>query len=178
VGNPYTELKKVIFLAITTYTLFKDKECYKSDHKILDDKTYENNLEDFSFTFVELPKFTKTLTELEAIEEKWYYFLKHAVETNDIDTILASNPEIKEAYHVLERTRWTERDLMEYERVAMAVADARGVIIAAKKEVQSEIAIKLLQKQYTLDEVAELTSLTVKEVANLQNRATEIPINN
>jgi predicted transposase YdaD len=60
----------------------------------------------------------------------------------------------------------------------MAVADARGALIAAKKEGQQEqqiaIATKLLQKQYTVDEVAELTSLTVKEVANLQNRQSPV----
>jgi predicted transposase/invertase (TIGR01784 family) len=134
VGEPYINLKKVIFLAITTYTLFKDKEHYKSDHKILDDQTYQNDLKDFSFTFVELPKFTKTLPDLKTIEEKWYYFLKHAEETNDIDATLASNPEIKQAYAVLERTRWTEQALMEYERIAMAVADTKGAISAAKKE--------------------------------------------
>jgi predicted transposase/invertase (TIGR01784 family) len=194
VGEPYINLKKVIFLAITTYTLFKDKEHYKSDHKILDDQTYQNDLKDFFFTFVELPKFTKTLPDLKTIEEKWYYFLKHAEETNDIDATLASNPEIKEAYAVLERTGWTEQALMEYERIAMAVADTKGAISAAKKEGLEEglqkgleeglqkgqkrqqiaMAIKLLQQRYSIEKVAELTDLDLAELADLENKETKM----
>ncbi len=132
VGAEYNHLKKVVFLAITSYIVFPDKPDYKSDHVILDNKTYQNDLKDFSFTFVELPKFTKTIDELESIEEKWYYFLKHANESNDVEG-LADNAAIKEAYEIIERVNWTEKDFLEYERVAMAMADARGALMAAEK---------------------------------------------
>ena len=96
VGNPYHELKKVIFLAITSYVVFPGKKNYKSDHVILDNETYENDLKDFYFAFVELPKFTKEIHELETLEDKWYYFLKHAEESTEIDASLASSAEIKD----------------------------------------------------------------------------------
>ena len=54
---------------------------------ILDTKTFEHDLKDFSFTFVELPKFQKELDEISTLEEKWYYFLKYADESNDIDQL-------------------------------------------------------------------------------------------
>ncbi len=85
-GKKYHDLKKVVFLAITDYIVFPKKTGYKSDHIILDDKTHEHDLKDFSFTFVELPKFTKKLHELKSLEEKWCYFLKHADESDDINT--------------------------------------------------------------------------------------------
>jgi predicted transposase/invertase (TIGR01784 family) len=132
-GKAYNNLKKVVFLAITSYVMFPKKSGYKSDHVILDNKTYQNDLKDFSFTFVELPKFNKLPSELETIEEKWYYFLKHADESNEVKE-LVENPEIKEAYEVIEKVNWSEKDFMEYERVAMAMADAKGAITAAKKE--------------------------------------------
>lgn len=37
----------------------------KSDHVLLDTKSHENDLKDFSFTFIELPKFQKTLSDLQ-----------------------------------------------------------------------------------------------------------------
>ena len=51
-GDVYNHLKEVIFLAITEYSMFKDKDEYKSVHMILDNKTHQRNLKDFSFTFI------------------------------------------------------------------------------------------------------------------------------
>lgn len=132
IGGDYVDLKKVIFLAITSYIAFPDKEDYKSDHVILDRKTYENDLKDFSFTFVELPKFEKKSNELKTLEDKWYYFLKHAEESNTIKAALSKSAEIRAAYGVLERIHWSERELREYDAIAMAAADARGALMAAK----------------------------------------------
>ncbi|BAG39607.1 hypothetical protein OTT_0149 [Orientia tsutsugamushi str. Ikeda] len=72
----YSDLKKeVIFIAIADYKLFPNKEDYISRHVILDKKTYEHDLKDFSFTFIELPKFKKNrVEELNDITEKWCYF--------------------------------------------------------------------------------------------------------
>ena len=44
--------------------MFPKKKDYKSDHVILDTKSHENDLKDFSFTFLELPKFKKDIDEL------------------------------------------------------------------------------------------------------------------
>lgn len=133
-GEKYANLKRVVFLAITSYVLFPAKEAYKSDHVILDNKTYEHDLKGFSFTFVELPKFTKTIDALETLEDKWYYFLKHTDENSGADKIIDDSPEIQEAYHVLEHFRWSEGELFAYERAGMAVADYQGGLEAALKE--------------------------------------------
>ncbi len=58
-GGTYQDLNKVIFLAISDFVMFPQKKEYKSDHVILDKKSHENDLKDFSLTFLELPKFNK-----------------------------------------------------------------------------------------------------------------------
>jgi predicted transposase/invertase (TIGR01784 family) len=133
VGGKYQDPKKVVFLAITDYIVFPEKDRYKSDYAILDNHSHEHDLQGFSFTFVELPKFNKTLDELSSIEDQWYYFLKHATESNDINEKLAKHPEIKEAYSALDRYYWTEDELKHYENLIMNEADAHGMIEAAKK---------------------------------------------
>jgi flagellar biosynthesis/type III secretory pathway protein FliH len=117
---------------------FLKKEGYKSDHVILDNLSHENDLKDFYFTFVELPKFTKTLEELKTIEDRWYYFLKHADESKDIEAVLSNHPEIKAAYEILDRYHWTEGELQWYEKLIMNTADAQGMIDAAKTEAREE----------------------------------------
>ena len=137
-GEEYHDLKKVIFLAITDYVVFPEKESYKSDHILLDNKTYEHDLKDFSFTFVELPKFTKNLDQLETIEDRWYYFLKHADESKDIEQVLSHHPEIKEAYEILDSYHWSEEELRWYDKIAIDAVDAKNIIKAAKKEGRQE----------------------------------------
>jgi len=43
---------------------------------MLDKQTFEQNLKDFSFSFLELPKFKKTKNQLKTMTEKWAYFFK------------------------------------------------------------------------------------------------------
>ncbi len=186
-GGRYHDLKKVIFLAITDYVVFPKKEYYKSDHVILDNKSYENDLKDFSFTFIELPKFVKTIDQLKTIEDQWYYFFKHADESENIKEILARHPEIKEAYEVLDRFSWTENELQWYEKIIMNTADAQGMLDAAQSEGRKkgleegerkglekgekkkalEFARKLLKRNRPIEEIAEYTGLSVEEIQNL-----------
>src|SRR3989338_9119218 len=81
-GEAYHDLKEVIFLAISDFEMFPNKAAYKSDHVILDKESHENDLKDFSFTFVELPKFRKDIDHLSNMTEKWCYFFKHAKSTS------------------------------------------------------------------------------------------------
>ena len=82
-SEDYHKLKEVIFLAITDFVMFKDKKEYKSDHVVLDKHNHSRDLKDFSFTFLELPKFKKSIHELNSMVEKWAYFFKHAKDTTE-----------------------------------------------------------------------------------------------
>ena len=55
-AEDYSLLKKVYFIGILNFNMFKDKD-YISRHLILNKKTLKQNLEDFEFTFIELKKF-------------------------------------------------------------------------------------------------------------------------
>lgn len=126
-----------------------------------------------------MPKFTKTLEQLRSVEEKWYYFLKHADESNEISKILSLHPEIHEAYEVLDRYHWTEGELQYYEHLIMHTADMHGTIEAAKKEGYAEgfkdgekrksieIARKMLSNHFPVDQIAACTALSIQEIQTL-----------
>lgn len=183
-GGKYHDLKKVIFLAITDYVVFPKKEGrYKSDHVILDSQSHEHDLRDFSFTFVELPKFNKGLKDLRTIEDKWYYFLKHADESDNIEEIIANHQEIKEAYDVLDRFHWSEEELQRYEKMVMNIADAQAILDAARnegldegmkkgkaegvKEGMQALAKKMLKRGYPIEEIMEDTGLSREDLEKL-----------
>ena len=125
IGDKYHDLKEVIFLAIADYVMFPEKKSYKSDHVILDKETYEHDLKDFSFTFIELPKFLKTVDELSTLGEKWCYFFKHAEETSpeDLKKLIGSDEIIERVYQELNRFFWNEEELLAYDRAEKAKND-------------------------------------------------------
>ncbi len=117
-GGNYPALKEVIFLAITNYIMFPDKKAFKSDHVVLDRETYENDLKDFSFTFLELPKFTKKVGQLNNMIEKWSYFFRHAEETpeKDLQKLIGNDPIIQKAFSELDRFSWNDQELLTYDQ--------------------------------------------------------------
>ncbi len=119
VAGEYHQLKEVIFLAIANFVMFPKKQEYKSDHVILDKKSYENDLKDYSFTFVELPKFKKDIDHLSNVIEKWCYFFKHAEETSDEDLkkLIGQDRIIGKAYKELNRFSWNEKELHTYDQM-------------------------------------------------------------
>jgi predicted transposase/invertase (TIGR01784 family) len=122
----YPSLKEVIFIAIADCVVFRDKVAYKSDHVILDKKTHEHDLKDFSFTFIELPKFKKDKIEnLDNILEKWCYFFKYADETSeeDLNKLIGSDLVIKEAYDELNQFNWSESELVAYDGEIKRIRD-------------------------------------------------------
>lgn len=180
-GSHYGDLKEVIFLAITDFVMLVDKKEFKSDHVILDVKTHENDLKDFSFTFLELPKFNKTMDELTTIIDRWAYFFKHApqVQPKDEDKIIGNEKIIEKVYDQLERFNWTEQDLLSYDQAekyesayqasmeqkfdeGMAKGKAEGII-----EAKREMATGMLKQKIDIKTVALLTGLSISELKKL-----------
>ncbi len=128
-GDAYHNLKEIIFLAITDFVMFENKDKYKSDHVILDRETMEHDLKDFYFSFLELPKFNKNMHQLENVVEKWAYFFKYAPETSpeDLKEIIGNDTILEKAYNVLNQFYWSEKEVIAYEDELKRKRDERAV---------------------------------------------------
>lgn len=189
-GRDYSTLKEVIFLAIADFVMFPDKVHYKSDHIILDKETHENDLKDFSFTFLELEKFTKTKEEISTLIEKWAYFFKHADETTEADLkeIIGQDFIIQKAYEELNRFYWNEDELSAYEAVIKKESDYiasmgqkydegfskgkdqgknEGILEGQRKE-KLLLASRMLETGSENDFVVKITGLNPEEITRLK----------
>ncbi len=121
----YNKLIPVVFIAVVDHILFKDKEAHISWHTVLDKKTHEHDLEEFAFTFVELPKFKKKIHELDGVLDRWCYFMKHAEETreDEVANIVGQYPHIKRAYEAVNKFSWTPEQLAAYEEEEQRIID-------------------------------------------------------
>ena len=180
----YEHLKEVIFIAIADCIIFKDKAEYKSDHVILDKNSYEHDLQDFSFTFIELPKFKKDkISELETIIEKWCYFFKYAANTSeeDLKKLIGSDLVINQAYEALNQFNWTEQELIAYEQELKRIRDNRAAedyliekgIEKGKAEGKTEEKIKIaknmLSKNYPISDISAMTGLSIDQINSLKS---------
>jgi predicted transposase/invertase (TIGR01784 family) len=177
IGDKYHELKEVIFIAITDFVLFPKKAAYKSDHVTLDKITHEHDLKDFSFTFIELPKFPKTKEDqLESIIEKWIYFFKYASETSeeDLKKIVGSDEIIGRAYNELIEYNWTREERDIYRQAKKNEDDSVSCLNQkfneGKIEGKIEVAKNLLKAGVFVDLVAESTGLPKAEIEQLKKK--------
>ena len=139
-GDDDNHLREVIFLAITNFLMFPEQPAIKSDHIILDRITYAHKLKDFTFTFVELPKFTKQSDELRTMSEKWYYYLKHAPETSPETyfSLVKDAPALKRAYDELERFSWSVEALARYEQITKRDRDNAAALRAKVQKAEQK----------------------------------------
>ena len=139
-AGQYQDLKEVIFLAITDFVMYPDQEDIKSDHIILDKKTLKHKLKDIYFTFIELPKFTKKIDELENDTERWYFYLKNADQTQgpDYEKLTSAHPIIKRAYHEVDKAYWSETELNTYEAVLKRERDNKAARAQALDDAQKK----------------------------------------
>jgi predicted transposase/invertase (TIGR01784 family) len=182
----YAKLKGVIFIAISDFILFPEKKEWISEHRITDTVTYENDLKDFRFLFIELPKFKKTLSELSNITEKWAYFFKHAEHTSlsEMEQLIGENIELKRAFQVIDQAGWTEAQLLEYEDIEKEIMDAIAIEEAkleraealgeargearGRQEGKIEVAKNLLLAGVSVEIISSSTGLSITEIQKLK----------
>ncbi|KAF0484056.1 transposase [Gigaspora margarita] len=148
----YLELKPVILLAIANHKVFPDDVPYISYHCTREGKTRQCFLPNISYAFVEIPKFNKHKEQLKTPEEFW------------------APSEIKEAYEILDRYRWSSEENIMYERAMMAVLDEDDLIRTAKIDARKEIALKLSELGLSLDIIVDATGLSSSEITKLINQ--------
>ena len=182
----------MIFIAISDYNIFPDKLEYISHHVILDKNNYEHDLKDFSFSFIELPKFPiDKLEELKTVIEKWCYFFKYAAKTSesDLKQIIGSDLVIERAYEALNQFNWNETELLEYEAETKRImdnkavesymietAEARGKATGeAEGEARGEAmgiektAIRMLKQNADAEFVSSVACLSIEDILKLKN---------
>ena len=78
VGEDYTLLNPIIALTITDFEMFPGNDRVLSRYRLKEKDDLTDYSDDIELIFVELPKFKKTLDDLQTLVDKWLYFLRSA----------------------------------------------------------------------------------------------------
>ena len=133
-GQGYSRLRPVIALTITDFVLFPERDRPLSHYQLLDQEDYLLYGDDIQLIFVELPKFTKTLENLETLADQWMFFLQQTATLNEIPASLRDNPNFDLAFHIAETSNLSREEFELLERRALAVEDSRNVVRRALLE--------------------------------------------
>jgi len=173
VGQGYRFLKPVIALTITDFIQFENTDSWIS-YFIFKEKTQnfnysENELE---LVFVELPKFQKSLEQLETLTDKWIYFMQSARILETVPETLETVPQIQRAFQIANQTNLTREELDEVEKVELFLQDQRNAISFAESQARQEKAIEIARQLLNiLDDqtISRTTGLSLAEIQKLKS---------
>ena len=146
------------------------------DYAIVDVEHTDRRIEGLRFVFVELPKFKPQTIAEKKMAVLWLRFLTEIDgDTLEAPAELLENPDTREALEILEKRAYDERQLYEYERYWDAVSSDKTRynsgwrlghetgLEEGREEMAMEIAKKLLAAGMTVEKIAEMTGIQIKE---------------
>ncbi len=180
------ELKAVYTVAILDFVFDadkNDKEKYRYDVKLTDIETYKVFYEKLTFIYLEMPKFEKTLDELETRFDKWLYVLKNLERLHDIPEKLKDRI-FRKLFSAAEIAKFTPEEARAYEDSLKVYRDLKNSIDTAREEGREEgrkegrekgreenqvqTALKMLGRGLSIELISEITGLTPEHIETLR----------
>ena len=169
VRTGFKPVPTVVLVGILEFDYFKGNN-YLTRHLLLNVETLENELKDVNFTFIELPKFKKELSECKTLTDKWIYFIKNAKNLEVIPPDV-SDEGLKEAYTESDKHNWTKDELASYDYFLMREQDERGRVVLAEEKAKKsntlEIGKELKRDGVSHEKIAKYTGLSIEEIEKL-----------
>jgi len=171
------ELKAVYTIAILDFVFDEDKatpDKFRYDIKLTDTETQEVFYNKLTFIYLEMPKFNKTLDELETRFEKWLYVIRNL---NRLDRVPEKLREriFDKLFETAEIAKFTPDQIRSYEDSLKYYRDMKNSLDTAKEEgveigieiAKLEVARKALRKGMSIEDVIDLTGLSREQVEKL-----------
>ncbi len=170
-GEDYHLLKPMIFIGILDFEFLQGTK-YLSRHLILDEETQEHKLKDFTFHFIELPKFNFSENELKNRIEKWIFFIKNApnlaIVPPNIDDV-----GLQEAYKEADKHAWTKSEVEEYEYAKIRETDEKTRELFLIESRDRQIGKNLIKLGSDDDFILSATGLSIAQIHELRKETNE-----
>ncbi len=167
------ELKSIYTIAILDFIFDEDKNDLKKfryDVKLKDIETNNIFYDKLTFIYLEMPKFNKSVDELETRFDKWMYVIKNL---NRLDKIPEKLREtiFEKLFAAAEIAKFSYNEILTYEDSLKQYRDLKNSIDTAREEGKIEekivIAKIALSKGMSVNVIMELTGLSENEISKL-----------
>lgn len=183
------KLKAVYTIGILNFVFDENREdenYYHHEIKLMNINKKEVFYDKLTFIYLEMPKFTKTETELETLFDKWMYVLKNLPRLMERPVALQERI-FERVFRVAEIAKFNKNELVEYEESLKVFRDLNNVINTAEQKGETrgeargraegraegerkkalDIARNLKSSGLPVEDIAKFTGLTLKEISNL-----------
>ncbi len=180
------ELKVVYAIAILDFIFEEDQGepgKYRYDVKLTDIETCKVFYDKLTFIYLEMPKFNKTVEELETRFEKWLYILRNLDRLETIPEVL-QEAIFEKLFEVAEIARFTPQQVKFYEDSLKYYRDLQNSLDTARQEGWQEgieegiqqgiqqgmrqVAIQGIQQGLGDEVLIQLTGLTLAEIGAIR----------
>lgn len=187
-GNHYKELRPVYSLNLVNDIFEPDVPECCHNYNIVHDRYSHKRIEGLHFTFIELPKFTPHTLLEKRMAVLWLRFLTEINEkTKEVPAELLENPQTNKALREVQKSAFTEAELLAYDRFWDTISRERTLIeekmqegvqigydkgynegrAEGEKAQSAEIARNMLAAGIPLPTIAACTGLTEVEIFSL-----------
>ncbi|WPD23054.1 MAG: Rpn family recombination-promoting nuclease/putative transposase [Candidatus Electrothrix scaldis] len=172
-GDWNFKLKAVYTVAILDFVFDEDKdqpEKYRYDVKLTDIDTNKVFYDKLTFIYLEMPKFTKSLGELETRFEKWLYVIRNLNRLERIPDALREQV-FEQLFESAEIARFTPDQVRSYEKSLKFYRDMQNTLETAKEEGwvsgQLKMAKGLLAQGMSVSEIVAISDLSSGQIQEL-----------
>ncbi|MGB3267798.1 MAG: Rpn family recombination-promoting nuclease/putative transposase [Microcoleus sp.] len=144
----YERLKTVISLKIADFEMFENQPDFMTRF-VFKEKEQQFDYPDteIELVFIELPKFSKELAQLETTADQWIYFLKNTSNLDSVPETLKAVPEIHKALIIASEENFNQKELNELHNQEMWIQDQQIAIDLAKDQVTKTAQLSLILRQ-------------------------------
>jgi predicted transposase/invertase (TIGR01784 family) len=167
------KLQGVYTVAIMDFTL-DSTDSYpnkmRHDIQLMEIETKKVFYDKLRFTYLEMPKFDKTIDELTSHYEKWLFILKNLSKLDDIPNELQESIFLK-LFEVAEIAKYNDKEQYAYQDSLKYYRDWKNVMDTKLEEGKNikaiEFAENLKKEGFDAIFIAKITGLTMEEIENL-----------
>ncbi|MBW9158069.1 Rpn family recombination-promoting nuclease/putative transposase [Clostridium tagluense] len=175
-GDTYDKLKKCVTINIVDFKCTPLKKLYSSYH-LTEDRTGYRLTDIIEVHFLEIPKLFDKDIERDENDPivQWMEFLD-AKSKGEMEMLAEKNKDIKKAYNLLQIISKDEKARMLYEARQAEISDQLTRIKSAEEkgiekgatEKAIKVAEKMIIKGLSIDDIAEITELTVESLLEIK----------
>lgn len=134
-GEAFSLLNPMIALTLTDFVMFQDNKALMHCFKLLEKERFIQYNDDIELIFIELPKFTKTESELQSVQDQWLYFIKNASRLDSVPKNLQKT--LEKAFAIANEANLTreelelqhkKRDWIYIQKSAIELAMKQGIV--------------------------------------------------
>ena len=173
------ELKAVYTVAILDFVFDEDKHQpnkYRYDIKLTDIETKKVFYDKLTFIYLEMPKFNKTIDELETRFDKWLFVLRNLNKLERVPDKLREQI-FDKLFEIAEIAKFTPAQVQSYEDSLKYYRDLKNSLDTAKKEGfeegKIEVAKGMLKDDESLVKIAKYTGLSIAQIEQIKRNTIE-----